>query len=138
MVALQNWVNQARVHWKEFRPTLYRDLKATGKLEAALKDAAERTFAEMGQLRAMGYNEQERGRSSERATCFCPRRAAIRIAATARCGSRTSRARLTSCTRRSRAGRGPSRCSTPTRSRRPTSRKHSRSEEQRYDERQSG
>lgn len=59
MAALQNWVNQARAHWKEFRPRLYRDLKASGKLEAALKEAAERTFAEMGQHRAMGYSEQE-------------------------------------------------------------------------------
>jgi hypothetical protein len=56
---LQNWVEQARAHWKEFRPNLYRDLKASGQLEAKLQEAAERTFQEMGELRQMGYSEQE-------------------------------------------------------------------------------
>lgn len=56
---LQNWVDQARKHMRENRPTLYSDLQASGKLEAHLQDAATRTDQEMSELREMGYNEQE-------------------------------------------------------------------------------
>jgi hypothetical protein len=56
---LQNWIDQARRHWEEFRPTLYRDLKTSGKLDAALRDAADRTDREMNDLREHGYTEQE-------------------------------------------------------------------------------
>ncbi len=59
MVALQNWINQAREHWKEFQPTRFKALKASGKLEETLRDAAELTALEMSELRAMGYYEQE-------------------------------------------------------------------------------
>jgi hypothetical protein len=55
---MEIWKSQARRHWKEHLPTLYRQLKASGKLEAALKDAAERTFREMEELEEMGYDRQ--------------------------------------------------------------------------------
>jgi hypothetical protein len=59
MVALQNWINQAREHWKEFRPSVYRGLTTAGILEASLRCAAEQTDLEMSQLTDRGYNEQE-------------------------------------------------------------------------------
>jgi hypothetical protein len=42
------WKEQARAHWKAFRPTLFRDLEKAGKLEAALDDAVQRTFQRNG------------------------------------------------------------------------------------------
>jgi hypothetical protein len=53
------WKEQARAHWKAFRPALYRDLKKAGKLEAALDDAVQRTSREMAALQAMGYKDYE-------------------------------------------------------------------------------
>lgn len=58
-MALQNWITQAREHWKEFQPTRYRSLKAACKLDAALKEAAEQTFRELTQLEDTGFNHQE-------------------------------------------------------------------------------
>lgn len=56
---LQNWVRQAREHWQEFQPTRYRELVESGELEAALKDAAERTYREMDALEAQGFTFQD-------------------------------------------------------------------------------
>lgn len=56
---LQNWISQARQSWKENNPSLYKSLNQAGKLGQALKDAAERTHAEMSELEANGYSNQE-------------------------------------------------------------------------------
>ncbi len=56
---LQNWVNQAREHWKEFQPKRYAALKRAGKLEAALQDAAERTYRETKDLEDCGVTTQD-------------------------------------------------------------------------------
>jgi hypothetical protein len=56
---LQNWVNQAREHWKEFQPKRYTELVKSGKLEAALQDAAERTYREVTDLEDQGYDHQD-------------------------------------------------------------------------------
>jgi hypothetical protein len=58
-VTIRNWREQARAHWREFRPRLYRGLKRSGKLEQALTDAAERTHLEMKQLEASGFYTHE-------------------------------------------------------------------------------
>lgn len=55
---LQNWVQQARAHWKEHLPKLYHQLQASGTLEAALQDAAERTYQEVVALEEAGYDLQ--------------------------------------------------------------------------------
>ena len=55
----QNWVNQAREHWKEFQPKRYRELVKSGTLEAALQDAAERTYREATELEDQGYDHQD-------------------------------------------------------------------------------
>ena len=54
-----NWIMQAREHWKEHQPTRFKELKSAGKLEAALKEAAERTHQEMSSLEAQGYRNHE-------------------------------------------------------------------------------
>jgi hypothetical protein len=52
-------MDQAREHWKEFQPIRYQSLKATGTLDAALKDAAEQTFKELERLQETGFNNHE-------------------------------------------------------------------------------
>jgi hypothetical protein len=59
MVNLQNWVNQAREHWKEFQPKRYSALVKSGMLEAALQDAAERTYREVTELEDHGFDRQD-------------------------------------------------------------------------------
>jgi hypothetical protein len=56
---LQNWVKQARAHWKEHRPKLYAELLASGELEASLQDAAERTHRELSELEDSGLTFHE-------------------------------------------------------------------------------
>ncbi len=58
-VNLQNWISQARAHWKEFQPKRFKALQKNGKLNEALKAAAEQTHREMTQLEAAGYREHE-------------------------------------------------------------------------------
>ncbi len=56
---LDHWISQARDHWKEHQPTRFRALKKAGKLEEALKAAAEATHLEMNRLEAQGYRNHE-------------------------------------------------------------------------------
>ena len=56
---LNNWINQAREHWKEFQPTRYQELQKAGKLDAALTAAAEQTHQEMSQLESQGFQNHE-------------------------------------------------------------------------------
>lgn len=46
----QHWINQARQHWMEFQPTRFKELTDSGKLESALRQAAEATTEEMSKL----------------------------------------------------------------------------------------
>jgi len=52
-------VMQARAHWEEFRPTMYRELKLAGRLEEALETAARMTIDEVGEMleNGIGYHE---------------------------------------------------------------------------------
>ena len=56
---LQNWIDQARSHWKEFQPTRFAELKQAGTLEASLKDAAEQTYQQTSQLEKAGFQPDE-------------------------------------------------------------------------------
>lgn len=69
---LQNWISQARESWKENNPTLYKDLNRSGKLGTALKEAAERTHAEMTELEASGYSNQEAWELTREKYLFLP------------------------------------------------------------------
>lgn len=60
MEAFQNWKRQAELHWKEFQPKRYAELKKAGMLEQALTEAAEQTALEMNQLTDVsGYKPDE-------------------------------------------------------------------------------
>lgn len=56
---LNNWISQAREHWKEHQPAKFKELQRTGKLGLALKEAAERTHAEMTELENQGMANHE-------------------------------------------------------------------------------
>ena len=45
-----HWVEEARRHWREYRPKMYKALKDSGKLEERLRSAGRRASAEIGQL----------------------------------------------------------------------------------------
>jgi hypothetical protein len=59
MANLNNWISQAKEHWKEHQPTRFKELSKAGKLGQALRDAAERTHREMSSLEEAGYREFE-------------------------------------------------------------------------------
>ena len=56
---LNNWINLARESWKENNQSLYKELNRSGKLETALREAAELTYSEMAELEAAGHSPQE-------------------------------------------------------------------------------
>lgn len=56
---LKNWISLARESWRENNPTLYKELNRSGQLGTALKEAAERTYAETSELEANGYSPEE-------------------------------------------------------------------------------
>ena len=56
---LNNWISLARESWKENNPALYKELKRSGDLGQALKEAAERTYSEVSDLEASGHSPQE-------------------------------------------------------------------------------
>ena len=75
---LQNWINQARDHWKEFQPTRFKELKKAGKLEAALKEAAEQTYLEMNELEEQGFQNHEAWDMVRQNYLFPPEEAALK------------------------------------------------------------
>jgi len=50
---------KAKQHWKEFRPTLYKELEADGTLEQALENAAQQTLNEIDELMNAGMFDYE-------------------------------------------------------------------------------
>ena len=52
---LGGWRSLADSHWQEHRPTMYRELVKAGKLQSALKEAAEATEREMDELMDAGF-----------------------------------------------------------------------------------
>jgi len=50
MTTLLGYAHLAKAHWQEHCPRMYRELEATGQLEAALAEAEEQTLAEMDTL----------------------------------------------------------------------------------------
>lgn len=57
-MSLGIWAMQAREHWKEFQPARFARLTKEGKLDAALKEASERTYREVTALEDAGYDPQ--------------------------------------------------------------------------------
>ena len=69
---LQNWINQARSHWKENRPKLYQSLKTQGTLEPMLKQAAEQTYQQVSELEQAGYQPDEAFQMARETYLFPP------------------------------------------------------------------
>ena len=63
MKTLTQYGSLAAKFWREFHPKMWAELSRTGKLETALKEAEERTVAEMDDLRrhflSQGMNEEQ-------------------------------------------------------------------------------
>lgn len=59
MPNLQNWVHEARQHWKEHLPTRFAALKKAGKLDSSLQEAANQTYLELQQLEDSGLTPEE-------------------------------------------------------------------------------
>lgn len=59
MAEFRNWIRMARAHWREHLPKKYAALEKAGKLDQALKDAAEQTYLEVDQLEQSGYQPDE-------------------------------------------------------------------------------
>ena len=77
MAQLQNWVSQAKAHWKEFQPTLYGQLEKSGKLDAALQQAALQTAEEMNELEESGMTEHEAWEMTREQYLFPPQEASL-------------------------------------------------------------
>ena len=56
---VRHWMSLADDHWKEHRPAMYRELQQSGKLEAALQSAAEKTAREYDQLLDAGQDPHQ-------------------------------------------------------------------------------
>ena len=57
-MAFESWKQQARKHWHEFQPKMFKELLQSGKLEAALEEASELTYREVTALEDAGYDPQ--------------------------------------------------------------------------------
>jgi hypothetical protein len=56
---LNNWIREARDHWRRFQPETFKELLRANKLDWALREAAELTYREMQELEAAGFQHQE-------------------------------------------------------------------------------
>ncbi|MEW8349344.1 MAG: hypothetical protein AB2687_13640 [Candidatus Thiodiazotropha taylori] len=56
---LNNWISEAKEHWKEFQSTRYQELKESKQLEQELQEAAEQAHLEMSKLEESGFKNHE-------------------------------------------------------------------------------
>ena len=77
MAQLQNWVSQVKAHWKEFQPTLYSQLEKSGKLDAAVQQAALQPAEEMTELEESGMTEHEAWEMTREQYLFPPQEASL-------------------------------------------------------------
>lgn len=56
---LERWILLARESWQDNNPSLFKELCSSGRLDQALRDAAERTHQEMNELEEQGFSNQE-------------------------------------------------------------------------------
>lgn len=52
----EHWKAQARQHWKEHRPRMFKQLQESSQLQPALTQAAEQTAADLEALQAEGLD----------------------------------------------------------------------------------
>jgi hypothetical protein len=56
---LQNWIRDARAHWKEFLPSRYKEFEEAGVLDEALQDVARLTYREVSSLENAGLSSEQ-------------------------------------------------------------------------------
>jgi len=69
---LQNWVEQARAHWKEFRPDMFMELDDAGILEQELQTAATLTARDMDAFQGAGLSWDEAWERTRNEYLFLP------------------------------------------------------------------
>ena len=69
---LQNWVEQARAHWKEFLPSRYKEFKEAGMLDEALQEAAKLTYREVSSLENAGLTSEQAWEMTKGEYLFLP------------------------------------------------------------------
>ena len=69
---LQNWVRDAKAHWKEFLPSRYREFEEAGVLDEALQDAAKLTYREVSALESAGLSSEEAWERTKGEYLFLP------------------------------------------------------------------
>ena len=69
---LQNWVNEARAHWKEFLPTKFRSLEEAGILDRELQTAAKQTAPDMEAFQNAGLTWDEAWERTRNEDLFLP------------------------------------------------------------------
>lgn len=67
-----HWIAQAREHWKEHRPKMFKELQQQGLLEQRLREAAEATSQEMQKLMAQGFRHHEAWEATRETFLFLP------------------------------------------------------------------
>lgn len=67
-----SWIEQARQHWREYRPKTFRKLQASGQLETRLREAAEATSLQMQELMAQGFQHHEAWEATREQFLFLP------------------------------------------------------------------
>jgi hypothetical protein len=69
---LQNWVSEARAHWKEFLPNRYREFEEAGILDEALQEAANLTYREVSSLESAGLTWDQAWERTRNEYLFLP------------------------------------------------------------------
>ena len=69
---LQIWVEQARAHWKEFRPGMFKEFEDAGILERELQTAATLTARDMDAFQGTGLSWDEAWERTRNEYLFLP------------------------------------------------------------------
>lgn len=67
-----HWMAQARAHWKEHRPKMFKQLQKQGLLETRLREAAEATSEQMQSLMSQGFQHHEAWEITREQFLFLP------------------------------------------------------------------
>ena len=69
---LQNWVNEARAHWKEFLPNRCKEFEDAGILDKALMTAARQTARDMASFQDAGLTWDQAWERTRNEYLFLP------------------------------------------------------------------
>ena len=69
---LQNWVSEARAHWKEFLPNRYKEFEEAGILDKALQTAAKQTARDMASFQDAGLTWDQAWERTRNEYLFLP------------------------------------------------------------------